>query len=103
MSSLLQIDSRAQLRALYAQLVTRQDRFDEMKDLLATYPDPEPGADVESAHAVQVREAINGRIREWTRIGGGGLSPTQLLQLRDMLVAHRLNLSISPWPEANNY
>ena len=103
MSTLIQIDTREQLRSLYMSLVTRQDRFDEMKDLLATYPDPEPGADVESEAAYRVREEINERMREWTRTAGGGLSPLQVLGLRDMMVSQRLFLALSPWKEANTY
>jgi hypothetical protein len=103
MSTLLRIDPQVQLRALYMSLITRQDRFDEFKDLLATYPDVPPDADVEPEEAARVRESVNERVREWTNIPMGGLSPQQVIMLRDMLVTHRLNLALSPWKEANTY
>jgi len=103
MSTLLQIDNRAQLQALYMSLITRQDRFDEFKDLLASYPDLPSEGDVETEEAILAREALNDRVREWSRIPGGGLSAQQITMLRDMLVTHRLFLAISPWKEANSY
>lgn len=103
MSTLLQIDPRVQLRSLYMSLVTRQDRFDEFKELLAQYPDLPDDSDQESEEAAQVRASVNERVHDWTHIPVGGLSPQQIVMLRDMFVLHRLNLALSPWKEANGY
>ena len=66
-------DTHTQLRALYRSLVDHEDRFHEFKQLLALYPN---GADesAESGEAAEVREQLNGRIREWVGHNFGGLS-----------------------------
>jgi hypothetical protein len=96
-------DHHAQLRALYLSLLTRQEHFDEFKQLLALYQ-VEPGCvDAEPAEAAEVRERLNARIRHW--IGGrfDGLSAAQVLQWRAIVVEERFNVSLSPWKESNMY
>jgi len=46
---------------------------------------------------------LNTRIRGW--LGGQfmGLSATQVLQWRAIVVEERFNVSLSPWKEANVY
>jgi hypothetical protein len=61
--------------------------------------------DGEPADAAGVRARLNERIRTW--VGGGsrfaGLSATQVLQWRAIVVEERLNVSLSPWKESNVY
>jgi hypothetical protein len=96
-------DRHEQLRQLYLALLTRQERFDEFKQLLSAYPaaasieDAEP----EEAHAARVK--LNERISEW--IGGPfeGLSVSELLLWRVIVVEERFNVALSPWKESNSY
>ena len=94
-------DSHASLRALYQTLLSHQDHFDEFKRLLSLYS-AEPGVS-ETREALDVRERLNARIREW--IGGvfEGLSVIQMLQWRAIVVDERLNVALSPWKESNMY
>jgi hypothetical protein len=94
------LDPHAQLRALYQSLLTRQDRFDEFKQLLALYPTDVSGDD-ESPDASDIRERLNTRISEW--IGGpfAGLSATQVVLWRSIVVEERINVALSPWKESN--
>lgn len=95
-------DPHAQLRALYMSLLTRQEHFDEFKQLLALY-DVSGSTDDEPAEASEVRARLNARIRAW--IGGrfDGLSVVQVLQWRAIVVEERFNVSLSPWKESNIY
>ena len=96
-------DPHAQLRSLYMSLLTRQENFDEFKQLLALYDLPPEHADEEPLEACVVRSQLNARIRSW--IGGrfDGLSAAQVLQWRAIVVEERLNVSLSPWKESNIY
>lgn len=96
-------DPHTQLRALYLSLLTRQENFDEFKQLLALYAIPPPPLDEEPLDAFEVRARLNARIRAW--VGGrfDGLSAAQVLQWRAIVVEERLNVSLSPWKESNLY
>jgi hypothetical protein len=96
-------DPHAQLRALYFALLTRQENFDEFKQLLALYDLPDGERDEEPRLAGAVRARLNERIEAW--IGGPfrGLSAVQVLQWRSIVVEDRLNVSLSPWKESNLY
>jgi hypothetical protein len=96
-------DPHSQLRALYQALLSSQDYFDEFKRMLALYSFDPHQVDEEPPEAVAIREKLNGRIRSW--VGGpfAGLSATQLLQWRAIVVEERFNVSLSPWKESNVY
>ncbi len=95
-------DSHAQLRALYASLIARQENFDEFKQLLSLY-EAAPELDDEPLEAVAVRSRLNARIRAWIRGPFDGLSAAQVLQWRAIVVEERFNVSLSPWKESNMY
>jgi len=97
------VDPHAQLRALYLSLLTRQENFDEFKQLLALYELKDDALDAEPEEAAVVRSRLNERIRDW--VGGrfDGLSAAQVLQWRAIVVEERLNVSLSPWKESNMY
>lgn len=101
-TSNLKHDPHAQLRALYQSLLTRQDRFDEFKQLLALYPS-EPEGDDESPEAADVRVRLNQRISEWIGMPFAGLSATQVGLWRSIVVEERINIALSPWKESNAY
>jgi hypothetical protein len=46
---------------------------------------------------------LNARIRDWVGDKFVGLSATQMLQWRAIVVEERFNVSLSPWKESNNY
>jgi hypothetical protein len=97
------LDPHAQLRALYRSLLTKQEYFDEFKRLLAMYEVQSDDGDAEPEEAAGVRARLNDRIREW--VGGtfDGLSASQTLQWRAIVVEERFNVSLSPWKESNVY
>jgi hypothetical protein len=91
-------ESHEQLRALYHALLSSQECFDEFKHLLQLYGvDSQHNDGVEPADATAVRQHLNDRIRTW--IGGGfdGLTATQTLEWRAIIVEERFNASVSPW------
>jgi hypothetical protein len=94
-------DSHTQLRALYQTLLSHQEHFDEFKHLLSLYA-AEPGG-TEVAEAREIRQRLNGRIREWVGGSFDGLSVIQMLQWRAIVVDERLNVALSPWKESNIY
>ena len=96
-------DPHAQLRALYLSLLTRQEHFDEFKQLLALYDVSAATGEGEPVEAREVRAALNARIRAW--VGGrfDGFSAAQVLQWRAIVVEERFNVSLSPWKESNIY
>lgn len=96
-------DPHTQLRALYLSLLQHQEHFDEFKQLLALYNVAPDDIDEEPPPAAQVRSRLNDRIRAW--VGGrfDGLSATQVLQWRAIVVEERLNVALSPWKESNAY
>ena len=97
------LDPHAQLRTLYMSLLTRQERFDEFKQLLSMYPSV-PGEDqTEPPTAVEVRLKLNERIREWTGMPFCGLSSSQIQMWRAIVVEERINVALSPWKESNSY
>src|SRR5690242_6685562 len=97
------MDPHAQLRSLYQSLLSNQDQFDEFKRLLALYQVAPTQLDAEPAEALEVRDRLNSRIREW--VGGrfDGLSASQALQWRAIVVEERFNVALSPWKESNAY
>jgi hypothetical protein len=103
MAAQVTFDPHAQLRALYQALLSSQDYFDEFKRALALYTfDPRQG-DEESADAATIRQQLNERIRDWVGVQFTGLSATQMLQWRAIVVEERFNVSLSPWKESNIY
>jgi hypothetical protein len=96
-------DPHAELRALYISLLRHQEHFDEFKQLLALYVAPTTDAGAEPDDAARVRARLNTRIQTW--IGGpfGGLSASQVIQWRAIVVEDRFNVSLSPWKESNVY
>jgi hypothetical protein len=96
-------DPHAQLRTLYMSLLTRQEHFDEFKQLLSMYP-AAPGEDeTEPPAAAEVRQKLNQRIREWTGTPFAGLSSSQIQMWRAIVVDERINVALSPWKESNGY
>ena len=103
MAAQVTYDPHSQLRALYQTLLSSQDYFDEFKRMLALYSFEPLQADEEPTEAADIRQKLNERIRGW--LGGqfGGLSATQMLQWRAIVVEERFNVSLSPWKESNFY
>jgi hypothetical protein len=97
-------DPHAQLRALYQSLLSRQDHFDEFKQLLALYPETSfVTTHGESEEAASVRIRLNERVREWIPGPFEGLTAAQILQWRAIVVEERFNVALSPWKESNTY
>ena len=96
-------DQHAELRSLYMSLLQNQERFDEFKRLLALYDVKPEELDAEPEDAAQVRAKLNERIRTWVNGPFDGLSATQALQWRAIVVEQRFNVSLSPWKESNAY
>jgi len=103
MNAPLSQDPHVQLRELYTQLLTSQERFDEFKQLLAAYPRIPADAEREPSDAAAVRNELNTRIREWTQMSFSGLSAAQVQMWRAIIVDERFNIALSPWREANHY
>ncbi len=97
------IDPQAQLRTLYMSLLTRQERFDEFKQLLSMYATAPGEDDGEPPAAAEVRQKLNARIREWTGTPFAGLSSAQIQMWRAIVVEERFNVALSPWKESNSY
>lgn len=95
------LDPHSQLRALYMSLLQDQSRFDEFKNMLALYELRE--GEAEPAEAAAVRERLNLRIRDWVCGPFDGLTASQVLQWRAIVVEERLNVALSPWKESNLY
>ena len=96
------VDPHEHLRRLYRSLLEDQDRFDEFKYLLAQYPTQTEG-DVETEEARAVRSKLNGRISAWLGDDFDGLSVTQVVLWRSIVVEERINVALSPWRESNVY
>ena len=96
------VDSHEQLRRLYRSLLEDQNRFDEFKQLLALYPVPQAG-DAESPEAEEIRAKLNQRIQDWLSGDFSGLSATQVILWRGIVVEERINVALSPWKESNWY
>lgn len=96
-------DTHTQLRKLYMSLLERQENFDEFKHLLSLYPHQTDDAPPEeSSEAIEVREQLNQRIREW--VGEfEGLNAVQVMLWRSIVVEERFNVAVSPWKESNLY
>jgi len=95
-------DPHEQLRRLYRSLLEDQDRFDEFKHLLSQYPS-QPEGDVESEEARSIRTKLNTRISSWLGGDFDGLSATQVVLWRSIVVEERINVALSPWRESNVY
>jgi len=96
-------DPHDQLRRLYRSLLEEQNRFDEFKQLLALYPTPDIGSDVETEEARVTRAKLNARITEWLHGEFDGLSVAQVLLWKSIVVEERINIALSPWRESNAY
>ncbi len=97
------LDPHAELRSLYMSLLTRQENFDEFKQLLALYPAVPSDHEDEPLAAAQIRQQLNQRIREWTGMPFSGLSSSQIQMWRAIVVEERINVALSPWKESNCY
>ena len=93
----------SQLRALYQALLSSQEYFDEFKRMLQLYTVDPRDLDDEPMEAAAVRQKLNDRIRAWVGNQFVGLSATQMLQWRAIVVEERFNVSLSPWKESNGY
>ena len=98
-----QHDPQGQLRALYMALLTHQERFDEFKHWLSLYPVDVADMAEEPDAAAEVRGRLNQRISAWIGAPFGGLSATQMLLWRAIVVDERFNIALSPWRESNQY
>ena len=96
-------DPHSQLRALYQALLSSQDYFDEFKRMLQLYSVDPQHIDEEPMEAAAIRQRLNDRIRSWVGNQFVGLSATQMLQWRVIVVEERFNVSLSPWKESNGY
>ena len=94
-------DPHTQLRRLYASLLEEQSRFDEFKQHLQLYPVSE--TDEETDEAREVRARLNGRINDWLCGQFDGLSASQVVLWRSIVVEERINVALSPWKESNMY
>jgi hypothetical protein len=103
MAAQVTYDPHSQLRALYQALLSSQEYFDEFKRMLALYTFDPRKNDEESTEAAAIRQKLNDRIRDWVGNQFVGLSVTQMLQWRAIVVEERFNVSLSPWKEANIY
>ena len=103
MATNIVMDQHTQLRALYQALLSSQDCFDEFKRMLALYNFDPHRDEEEPSEAATARRALNERINGWIGGGFGGLSATQTLQWRAIIVEERFNVSLSPWKESNIY
>lgn len=97
------LDPHAELRSLYMSLLTRQENFDEFKELLSRYPAVPSEGETESTAAAEVRHQLNDRIRAWTGMPFAGLSSLQVQMWRAIVVEERMNVALSPWKESNFY
>jgi hypothetical protein len=97
------LDPHAELRSLYMSLLTRQENFDEFKELLSKYPAVPSEGETESTAAAAVRQKLNERIRAWTGQSFSGLSSSQVQMWRAIVVEERMNVALSPWRESNVY
>jgi len=98
-----QHDPHGQLRSLYRALLTRQERFDEFKHWLSLYPVDVAEMAEEPEAAAAVRGRLNQRISAWIGAPFAGLSATQMLLWRSIVVDERFNIALSPWRESNLY
>jgi hypothetical protein len=96
-------DPHAQLRALYQALLSSQECFDEFKRMLQLYAFDPQQVDEEPVEAAATRQKLNDRVRAWVGGNFSGLSATQMLQWRAIVVEERFNVSLSPWKESNGY
>jgi hypothetical protein len=93
-------EPHAQLRALYQSLLGHEDRFEQFKELLAMYP-RDPTLPAEQEGAAMVREQLNARLREWIGEHFQGLSATQVLLWRSIVVEECFNARTSIWFDPN--
>ena len=103
MAAQVTFDPHSQLRALYQALLSSQDYFDEFKRMLQLYNVDPRELDDEPTEAAAIREKLNDRIRSWVGAQFAGLSATQMLQWRAIVVEERFNVGLSPWKESNGY
>ena len=98
------LDPHNELRSLYMSLLTRQENFDEFKQLLSMYPSVPNEKEAEPPAAAEVRHRLNARVREWTGMPfSPGLSSSQIQMWRAIVVEDRINIALSPWKESNCY
>lgn len=96
-------DPHVQLRRLYTSLLEEQNRFDEFKQLLTLYPVGDVESEEESDEAKSVRAKLNAKINDWLCGQFDGLSATQVVLWRSIVVEERINVALSPWKESNFY
>jgi hypothetical protein len=84
-------------------LLTRQENFDEFKQLLSEYPAVPSEDETESATAAEIRQKLKERIAAWTGRPFSGLSSAQVRMWRAIIVEERMNVALSPWKESNYY
>jgi hypothetical protein len=84
-------DFHDQLRSLYQALLSSESRFDEFKRLLQLYDFYPRRMEDEPPHAEAVRQFLNARIRQWIGDAFDGLTATQALQWREIIVEERYN------------
>jgi len=103
MTTPIQTDSHAQIRALYTTLIEREERFHEFKRVLGLYDLSDSGADQESPEAAALRAGLNEKIQTWVHVPFSGISAQQMIHWRAIIVDERFNVSLSPWKESNAY
>jgi hypothetical protein len=103
MTTPIQTDPHTQIRALYAVLIDKEERFHEFKRALALYDLSDASTDQESPEAAALRAGLNEKIQTWVEVPFSGISAQQMLHWRAILVDERFNVSLSPWKEANSY
>lgn len=97
------IDPQEQIRRVYLAVLEKQERFDALKQGLASYPAQNVEGGAESPEAAAARSDLNRRIDGWVDFPFAGLSAVQVTQLRQMMVDERINVALSPWKESNGY
>ncbi len=97
------LDPHAELRSLYMSLLTRQENFDEFKQLLSMYPAITSDSETEPPAAAQIRQKLKERISAWTGMPFSGLSSSQIQMWRAIVIEERINVALSPWKESNHY
>ena len=100
MDTVLHTDPQEQLRSLYKSLLNRQENLDEFRQLLSEYPPVADDDDTEPLAAIEVRERLSQRIREWTGQPFGGLSASQMHMWRAIVIDRRM--ALAPWGESRN-
>jgi hypothetical protein len=89
-------EPRDQLGALYEVLLLSQSCFDEFKLLLCLYQLEADRADDEPPDAAALRLRLNNRIRGWIDGDFDGLTATQTIRWREIIVDEAVHASGGP-------